>query len=178
MVRRYEDDFDFTVIYTPDSDLMCLLSDKVGIMRYKTAGRGGSGHTPVSVNNFEEYMSGECKCQMRFNTIILYKCLVGDKSDVIKGVRGFGPKAFDKCIGRLDSIGVDYKELINPDKVGELIKSEVDYLGEKAVEEALYALELVRGSSVTDTERKPVKTDSLEKREKAYMKYLMKSLVS
>lgn len=183
LVNRYENDFDFTVIYTPDSDMMCYLSEKVGIMRYKTGGKGkkgdfGSSHTPVSINNFAEYMSAELKCDIRLNTIILYKALCGDKSDCIKGVKGFGPKAFDKFMSHLDEKGINYIELVDTEKVRELLVNEVDYLGQVAVDEALYALELVKSSPVTSTEIRPIKNDSIEKREKAYMKYIMKSLVN
>jgi len=183
LIKRYENDFDFTVIYTPDSDMMCYLSEKVGIMRYKTGGNGKKGdfsssHTPVSINNFAEYMSAELKCDIRLNTIILYKALCGDKSDCIKGVKGFGPKAFDKFMSHLDEKGTDYEVLVQPSKVKKLILDEVDYLGESAVEQALNALELIECSPVTVTESRPIKNDSLEKREKAYMKYIMKSLVN
>ena len=183
LVKRYENDFDFTVIYTPDSDLMCYLSEKVGIMRYKTGGNGkkgdfGSSHTPVSINTFAEYMSNELKCDMRLNTIILYKVLCGDKSDCIKGVKGFGPKAFDKFIAHLDTKDTDYEGLNDPNEVRKLLLNEVEYLGEDAVEQALYALDLVVCSEVTVTERKPVKNDSIVTRESAYMPYLMKSLIN
>ena len=183
LVRRYENDFDFTVIYTPDSDLMCYLSEKVGIMRYKTSvakkrGDFGSSHTPESVNNFADYMSKELGFDMRLNTMILYKVLCGDKSDFIAGVKGFGPKAFDRFIAHLDAKGFDFKVLRDPAMVRELIISEADYLGEKAVNEALYSLSLVKSVDVTVTSQPPVKRDSLATREAAYMKYKMKSLVS
>ena len=182
LVRRYENDFDFTVIYTPDSDLMCYLSDKVGIMRYKVGNKGkkgdfGSSHTPISINNFAEYMSNELKCDMRFNTMILYKALCGDKSDVIKGVKGFGPKAFDKFIAHLETKETDFASLKDINKVRELLLNEKDYLGEDAVEQALYALSLIKSVDVEVTAKRPVKADSRETREKAYMPYLMKSLV-
>jgi 5'-3' exonuclease len=153
-------------------------------MRYKTGGFGKgsygdirSYHTPVTINTFADYMSKELKCDMRLNNIILYKATCGDKSDVVKGIKGFGPKAFDRFMKHLDGEGVDFKDLVDPDNVEELLRKEVDYLGKDKLDEALYALSLVRRKPVTVTDNKPIKNDSREKREKAYMKYKMKSLI-
>lgn len=184
LVAKFKNDFDFTVVYTPDSDLLCHLDDNVGVMRYKSAlahankYKGvNASHVPVSKNNFTDVMSAELKCEMPYNAIILYKCTVGDKSDGIKGIVGFGNAAFGNMISYFREKGIDFSKLNECENVKKLLEDNVAYFGSGKVAQALDALKLVecRFTEVGDTA--PVKADSIEKRELAYMKYGMQSLI-
>lgn len=180
LVDLYKKDFDMTIIHTNDSDILVNLDseNRVYIQRYKSSLRR---HQPFTEETMAGLMSDEFDCDIRNNTIILYKSLVGDKSDVIKGAKGFGKKAFDKYMDYLDyEMGLksdDYKKLKDWENVEELLKNSVAYLGERVVNEALDSLGLVRFKQVRVTGVKPEKRDSLETRKYAYEPYKMFSLI-
>ena len=51
------------------------------------------GSQEVTMKNFEEFMQTKFKSELfTYNQIVLYKCLVGDKADNVKGVTRFGVK--------------------------------------------------------------------------------------
>lgn len=170
LVKRYKDDYDYTVIYTTDKDLLINICDNVGAMRYKTSLKT---HKAINKENYSKQLSEEFKCNMVYNCIGLYLSLVGDISDNIKGVKGFGCKSFDKFMSLADISSEELEELGNYDKVEEIIKRNANLIktkkNENAVEEALESLSLVRSIDVDVA--KPIKKDTNESRMNAYHKY-------
>ena len=99
-------DFDITVI-TSDRDWLCNITENCGGIFY-----GGATLSDIhrsswetDVMNFKDYQ------QMPYNAIWLYKITVGDKSDSIDGVKGFGPKAFQKVIEGMKTDNYPFENL-------------------------------------------------------------------
>lgn len=124
LVRQYKDRFLQTFIYTNDADLLTNLSENVAVQRYKST---DTKYTLITKENFVELMEAEYGCRMTYNAILLYKALVGDPSDNIKGVKGFGKKAFDKLIHKL---GPDFPHysLLDPNVVKQIIENNADLI--------------------------------------------------
>lgn len=84
VVEDNEDDFDHIGVLTNDKDLTHLVRENVywlNVLRTKG---------DIHLYNYED------KLGIPYNSIILYKSLVGDTSDYYKGVKGFGKKSFEK----------------------------------------------------------------------------------
>lgn len=110
IVYTYEENYDQIIIYTPDSDLAILIDDTVSLMRYKAVysryGLSGkskhanllAAHAQITKSNYQDYFSVEfsnsATVEIDYNAIMLYKVTVGDKSDNIKGIKGFGNAAY------------------------------------------------------------------------------------
>lgn len=171
LITYYKDNFDYNIIYTPDADLLAHIGDKVGVMRYKVT----KGYQSVDRNNFEEYLSAELKCNMPYNGIMLYKATVGDKSDNIKGINKFGPKAFDKVVEHLDGLGVDWEQLGDYRKTEEVIEMLDGYLNAEQMEQARDCLALVRPMVIEKEEIEEPVIKDLNK--EVYMRYNMRSLL-
>lgn len=175
LVELYKNDYDLTVIYTPDKDLMVNICDNVGVMRSNTY---KGTYDVVYKKNYERYLSEKMKCRIKYNSILLYLSMVGDSIDGIKGIKGFGPKAFDKFVSVLEEDGFDFETLTDTEVIKNvLVKYEDSYNGKNvnALEEALRGLEMAK-SRLVQVE-KPEKRDSKETRNKVYSKYNMKSLL-
>lgn len=176
LAKDYKDDYDLTIIYTIDKDLVVNVNNKVGVMRYKT---NKGSHFPIHINNYESYLSSEFKCRVPYNSILLLLCTVGDASDKVKGIQGFGPKAFDKLIDHLDEINFDFRSLDLAENVEKLLRENESFLVTKknpnALREALDSLEMVKTRYVEGL-IKPIKSDTDEKRKEQYLKYGMVSL--
>jgi 5'-3' exonuclease len=71
------------VVASSDKDLLQLVDDNVDYHNFTTRGC-------ISVTNFEETCGVEPKHFLR------YKAIIGDKSDNIEGLRGYGPKKSKK----------------------------------------------------------------------------------
>lgn len=171
LVRQNKLKFKFTVVVTPDADLLINVQEGVGISRYKS----GKGYTAVARGNFESYCTEEYKCRIPYNAILLYKSLCGDKSDLIKGIRGFGAKSFDKYIVYLDTLGIDYKKLSNTDSVRKLLQDTASYFGDsKKLDDALHSLDLV-SPNIFDLSS-PVRKTIKDMRKEVYIKFGMPSL--
>ena len=102
-----------------DSDYFQLINDKVKVVRYRGA---------ASVLCDEEYIKG--KYGVSPSRYLDYKCLVGDTSDNIPGIRGVGPKNAAKLIntfGGLDSI-IERSKEIESEKIRLAIEDGVDIL--------------------------------------------------
>lgn len=176
LTRRYKGTFDRTIIYTPDADMAALISDTVAINRYKQS----MGYTLITKRNYSEYLSNELKCWLPYNSIMLFKATCGDTSDNIKGIKGFGPKAFEKYLSWIgQSIGqVDWEKMDDVGNLTELLENSRDYLGDSGYEQAKASLKLVAPMLICDTEmHEPVKENTHEKRAEAYGRYEMQSLV-
>lgn len=175
LVELYKNDYDLTIIYTPDKDLMVNICDNVGVMRSNTS---KSGYDVVYKKNYERYLSEKLKCRIKYNSILLYLSMVGDTVDGIKGIKGFGPKAFDKFINVLENVEFDFEKLSHTEEVKKvLISYEEDYKGknENALDEALKSLEMAK-SRLVEVE-KPIKKDTKDSRNAVYARFGMKSLM-
>ena len=174
LVDNYKDIFDYNVIYTTDADLLVNISNNVGAQRYKTR----VGYTAVELSNFEEYLSKEFKCSVPYNSLMLFKSTVGDSSDNIKGIRRFGPKAFDKLVDYLSGKGIDWSEYGTYNKTLDLLNSCEGYLKADQIEQAIGSLYLVRPLVIEERDLiVPDKVSDSGLREESYMKLNMKSLI-
>lgn len=139
---------DMTHIYTNDADILMNLKRDVTIHRYKSStGR----YMSITPENFSSVMGDEYDCSMPYNCILLYKCLVGDKSDKVAGIKGYGKKAFDKLIDELWAQGFDFRFLINPINVRNILelKKETICKGDpNKLAEAYKSLDLVQAKDV------------------------------
>lgn len=175
LTKNYADDFDYTIMYTPDADLLANINNKVGASRFKTS----RGYQSVDISNFTEYLSEEWKCRIPYNSVMLFKCTVGDRSDGINGILRFGPKAFDKLVDYLDNLGVNWEECGTYEKTLETLELCRGYLTEDQMVQALDSLSLVRPMEITKGDiTPPSKISTTELRDGAYSKYRMHSLVS
>jgi len=171
----YSDVFDYTIIVTCDLDIAVNISDRVGLYRFKSS----SGYGAVDMKTFGAVVNNELKCDVPFNAIMLYKATVGDKSDNIAGIKKFGPAAFTKLVNHInDTMNVDWTEMVDYEKVKELLQKCKGYLSDDQLSQALESLELVKPIELSEDEvEPPVKLSSHKLREQAYMKYNMPSLV-
>lgn len=92
-VNKNKSLYENIVMVSNDYDLSQVIDDHVHFKHCL------SGSDDITKSNFVEKL----KCP--YNGIVLYKSLVGDASDKIKGVKGFGPKAFYKFIEAEDIYG-------------------------------------------------------------------------
>lgn len=187
LVNSYKNLYDFTVVYTPDSDLLVNIDKNVGVMRYKSslasASRGrdvmNQAHMAIGVNNYSQVIGEEWECCAPLNITLLFKCTCGDKADKVAGIKGFGPAAFNSyvryLINDLGFTAEQFEELTDANKVKEALERSANYLGEVKLQQALDALELVRFRQVAVDE--PSKRDSDETRAVNYGKYSMASLI-
>lgn len=178
LVLKTKNDFDLTIIYTNDSDVLVNLDDTVGVNRFKSNLRK---HILITKNNFSDVMRAEFKCDMPYNCIMLYKCLVGDKSDKIAGVKGFGVKAFDKAVGIIREFVGDaaFEKLTDAEYVDAALVflANSGKLSDIQLEEARHSLQLVQFKSFEGDLKEPELLDTDEKREAEYSKYSMFSLL-
>lgn len=178
LVTKYHSDFDLTYIYTPDADILVNLRDDVYVQRFKTSTKC---HTLITPDNFSEIMEHEYGCRMPYNCIILFKCLCGDKSDKIPGIRGYGPKAFDRLIYSLEKDNFNFKLLVSPKNVEVLLhmKEKLITNGDKSkLEEALDSLKLVESKETDITNIIPIKNKKIDENKKVvYGKYNFNSLI-
>lgn len=176
LVDKYSGEFDETIIYTPDADLLVNVKPSVSVMRYKST----KGYTHVDMNNFEEYLSKEMKCTVPYNSIVLFKCTVGDKSDCIDGIKGFGPAAFNKLVNALNKANIDWKRCGNTNAVDQILMycEKMQVLTDVQIAQARAALNLVANKIVPDEITiRPVSKSTVQSREEAYSKYKMNSLI-
>ena len=169
LVNKYKNEFDKNIIYTPDADLLVNISDNVEARRYKS----GKGYMEVTKENFSEYLTKEMKCTVPYNALMLYKCTVGDKSDCIDGIKGFGPAAFTKLVNFLS---IDWNDAANYEFVNDILENKCkDYFNEIQHEQARGSLELVKPAVIEID--KPESVSTKELRERAYKILNMNSLV-
>lgn len=86
VVKYNKEDYDHIGILTNDKDLTHLVDDNVYWLNcLRTKG-------DIHKGNYEDMLG------IPYNTITLYKALVGDSSDNFKGVKGFGKVSYKKLI--------------------------------------------------------------------------------
>ncbi len=173
LVKQYKNDFYYTVIYTPDTDMLVHIDTKVGVNRYKV----GKNYTAVAVSNFSSYCSEEFKCNIPYNALMLYKACVGDKSDVISGISNFGAKAFDKLVDYLNDKGISWNEMGNYKNTMELLNMCSDRLTKQQLDQAIDSLSLVRHMEIEGNLPAPVHVSTEEIRQRAYSQCEMYSLI-
>lgn len=176
LVSNTADMFTQTIIITPDADVLVNIRNNVCANRYKS----GKGYTLVNVNNFSDVLGAEFKCTMPYNALMLYKVTVGDKSDCIDGIKGFGPKAFDKLVSYLNSLGITWEVCNSADNIKIVLDKlhESGYFDNSKYTEAMESLKLVRPKPFENgTVAMPNSMSDLKKREAAYLPYHMKSLI-
>ena len=169
-LAKYTDSYDKIYVMSPDKDLIHLVSDKVAMIRtnpYKQL------RQIVDRSNYEEFMEKSFSVQAPYNSILLYLSTVGDTADNIKGIKGFGKKAFNDLISSLSSKGIDYERLTERSSLEQFIKDNFD--SDKATE-AMESLELVYPiyAEISDTEENALESDRLE----LFKKYNFKSLLT
>lgn len=174
LLDKYKSKFELNVIYTPDADVLMNICSNVSAMRYKS----GKGYTNITVHNFEEVLSSEMKCSIPYNSLMLYKCTVGDKSDLVDGIKKFGPKAFDKLVDYLNAKNINWSICGTKDVVKQILDACTGYLSNEQIEQARGALDIVAPKPEEDiVVTYPDKVSTREYRENAYGKYEMFSLV-
>lgn len=90
-----QDKFDQIQIVTGDRDLYQLLSDKIRILM------PGFNFSQITEYDIEKF---ETKYNIKLEDFVLYKSLIGDASDNIKGIPGVGPKTAEKIVNEFHSI--------------------------------------------------------------------------
>lgn len=172
ILNQYEDDFDFNVVYTPDMDLMVHVNDKVGVMRFKVF----KGYTAVNKKNYSSYCSNEYKCTIPYNGLLMYKILCGDKSDVIAGIKGFGPAAFDKFVDYLGD-SIDWEQAGNIEYVQNILEENKGYFKSDALPQIQKSLDMVKYIPIEGVIDISKGESTEESRTEAYMPLMMGSLV-
>jgi 5'-3' exonuclease len=166
---------EYIVIYTNDSDVTINMQENVVVELYNSV----KGTSEVSFNNFEEFMRGKFKSdEFKYNEVMLYKTLVGDKADNVNGITKFGPKAFDKFIVGMKPYMNGFEHCCVNEKYIEALLNkalEVRVLKEEQVAEAKDSLSLVAPRYIENVGLRYM-CSTPESREKAYGKYEMVSL--
>lgn len=164
IVAQHSDKYEHILIYTPDSDLGVLINDKVSLMRYKSVyskyGKSGNGshsnfleaHVHVTKDNYEAYFTEECSKKgsvtIDYNSLMFYKVTVGDISDHIAGIKGFGNAAYEKIRNKLVQRGTVnvYKQLSCEEAVLGMLKALLDnqFINETQYNQAYEALQFVK----------------------------------
>lgn len=149
------------VIVTIDKDLLSLVSGETCVYRYMTT----KGYTLVTPANFEGYVSEKFKCDIPFNAMRYYLAVVGDKSDNIPGIKGFGTAAYSRIMRHVEiELGADVF------KVGsyeDIVSSIVSNLTDIQREEFLNSLSLVNFRACENLS-KVDKRDTISSRNEAY----------
>lgn len=174
LVRNYKDDFEYTVIYTNDKDLLINIDSKVGAMRFKQY----KGYTQVDRGNYESYLENEFGVFIPYNALGLYLSTAGDSADKIKGINKFGKVAFKKLITKVSAKNdIDWTQCGDYDKLLEIIPLCKEFLTDEQYEELKVSFALVANLEVIEDIEAPTKQSSQELREQTYMPYKMISLI-
>lgn len=125
-VRQNYDFYDNIGIFTNDHDLSYLVDDKVSWLNVKKT------YADIHTDNYFE----QNKCP--YNSILLKKAMVGDKSDEIAGIKQFGEKKFITFLDDENLHGVNARG-----KEEEIIRNSTN-LTDLQKEQALHAWTLVK----------------------------------
>lgn len=174
LANTHKNNFDYTVIYTNDKDLLVNICDKVGVMRFKQY----SGYQQVDINNYEEYLEKEFKVFIPYNALGLFLSTKGDSADKIKGIHGFGPAAFKKLITKVGvKNNVDWKVCGDYNKLQKVVAMCKEFLTDEQFAQLSESFALVANLEILDGVLPPTNKSTLELRQNTYMKYKMISLV-
>lgn len=175
LVRTYKDEFDYTVIYTNDKDLLINICDNVGCMRFKQK----VGYTQVDINNYESYLENEFGVFIPYNALGLYLSTAGDSADKIKGINKFGKVAFKKLITKVGAknTDIDWAACGDYDKLSEVVDKCKEFLTDEQFKQLKDSFNLVANLEVVGELHKPDNKSTMELRDKTYMPYKMISLI-
>lgn len=174
LVRNYSKDFEYTIIYTNDKDLLVNISDNVGAMRFKQY----KGYTQVDKNNYEQYLENEFGVFIPYNAIGLFLSTAGDSADHIKGINKFGKVAFKKLITKVAAKNdIDWSKCGDYNELAKVVAMCEEFLTPEQFEELKISFALVSNLEVIENVEAPTRISTQELREKAYMPYKMISLI-
>lgn len=158
---------DKVYVVSPDKDLLHLVNDKISCLRTNTV---NSQKYLVNADNFDEITEQKFKVRIPYNSILLYLCTVGDKSDNVKGIYNFGNVSFRRLIEANNSY--DFSKLTNKEDLIAFLNS--NFTGDN-LRESLESLELVYPLDV----QLDIKYNncSKEDRNKVFLKYGFRSLL-
>lgn len=156
-VKQNYDYYDKIGVFTNDHDLSYLVDEKVSWLNVRKT------YADIHMGNY--FTQNKCP----YNSILLKKATVGDKSDGIAGIKGFGEKTFMKF---LDHEGLHGKNVRGIEE--EIIKNST-FLKDVQKEQALHAWSLVKPYEVDidATANEHINTDILKA---FFKKYNFKSL--
>lgn len=175
LANTYADEYEYTIIYTNDKDLFVNINDKIGVMRYKT---NTGEYSQVDKNSYERYLEPEFKTFIPYNLIGLYLSTVGDKSDNIKGIEKFGPKAFEKLLKNIDNkYHPDYTKCGDYTELSKIVDMCKEFLTEEQFVQLQESFSLVANVQVIDDLAVPNRKSTEELRKEAYMPMKMISLI-
>lgn len=174
LCRNFSGDFDYTIVYTNDKDILVNINDKVGVMRFKQT----KGYTQVDKNNYENYLEGEFGVFIPYNSLGLFLSTAGDSADRIKGINKFGKVAFSKLITRMSAENeIDWSSCGDYDKLAEVVSLCEKYLTPDQFKQLTESFALVANIELIDEIEPPTNKSTQELREKAYGEYKMISLI-
>ena len=175
LARTYKDDFDHTMIYTNDKDLIVNVDDKISVSRFKQT----QGYTIVSMKNYEQYLENEFETFIPYNALGLFLSTVGDSADKIKGINKFGKVAFKKLITKVAQANqIDWAACGDYNKLAEVVEMCKQFLTPQQAEEMTNSFSLVANIEVDSAQmNSPSNQSTKELREQAYNKYKMFTLV-
>lgn len=131
----------YTYIHANDCDLLCNIDKNTTARFYKA-----QTSNEITKDTWDVAINSVFRHELPYNTTWLYKVTVGDTSDAIPGVKGFGDKAFDKMIERMQQAGIPLHTLSSMNGFKMFLTHEnglKKYLNEVQYEQALEAWELV-----------------------------------
>jgi 5'-3' exonuclease len=174
LVREYSNDFDYTIIYTNDKDLLININSKVGAMRFKQY----KGYTQVDINNYETYLENEFGVFIPYNSLGLYLSSAGDNADHIKGIKGFGKAAFKKLITKVAAKNeIDWTKCGDYDELAKIIPLCEEFLTAEQYTQLQQSFALVANLEILEDLKAPTSKSTKILREKTYMPYKMISLI-
>lgn len=174
LCKEFRNNFDYTVIYTNDKDLLVNVTNNVCVMRFKQY----TGYTQVGISNYEQYLEQEFDVFIPYNMIGLYLATVGDSADKIKGIVKFGKKAFSKLITKvMTTCEVDMKKCGDYYELSKVVEECSKYLTDVQYEQLKTSFALVANMEILDDIKQPIKEDTDEKRREAYETFKFNSLM-
>lgn len=174
LCREFRNNFEYTIIYTNDKDLLVNITNNVCVMRFKQY----TGYTQVGMSNYEQYLEQEFGVFIPYNMIGLYLATVGDSADKIKGIVKFGKKAFSKLITKvMTTCEVDMKKCGDYYELAKVVEECSKYLTDAQYEQLKISFALVANMEILDDIKQPVKEDTDDKRREAYETFKFNSLM-
>lgn len=154
--KKYKTDYDYTIILTNDKDLLYNIDRNTSLYL-----RLGKDYWYVHCDNANTICKDSYKINMPYTYIMLYKSIVGDVSDGIKGVTRFGKKTFEKLIEQ----DKNTYDLLNWQNCRQYINNIAQFTVEQR-QQALDALDLVKPQLIdTDKITAPKPIDNNKRKE-------------
>lgn len=127
VVCQYLNKYSEIKIMTADNDMLQLVCDKVSINLYKAGNK--IPYTNVSMGNVTGMLSNMYNAEIPYGAYPLYKATVGDSSDNIKGITGFGNSGWGELLAfahykhnLIDELTFDKNSRAYKNKTAEVIK--------------------------------------------------------